>query len=137
MKGILALVLLVAAGASCGGKSEDEKLFEKRRGICNGLVAKGDTVGQASSDFGFTYNNQFGITCDTQFSQPPGSQCASGLLLCKLFWQAVPADRSLCSQVSGGCLYACEAFAPGPASSIADASPICATRFISGQPFPF
>jgi len=141
MKRVLALALLVAMGASCGGKSEDEKVFEQRRDICNGIVAKGETVSQAAADFqaaGLNGPNGSVIDCRSDFSLPAGSQCQTGQSVCKLFWQTIALDRGLCNSVSGGCVYACEAFTPGQAAAdVTGASVICATLFISGQPFLF
>jgi hypothetical protein len=139
MKRVLTLVLLVATGVSCGGNDEDKKLFAQRQVVCDGLVAKGATVAQAKVDFqatGLTGPfNAFSVDCRSNFVLPGGSLCQANQSVCKIFWQTVAQDRSLCNSVSGGCVYACEVFTPGQGEvDVTDASTICASLFISGQP---
>ena len=139
VKRVIALVLIAAAGASCGGNDADKRVFAQRQAICSGLVAKNKTVGQADADFRATgldvsHGNGSAINCQ-DFVPPPGSQCPSGTL-CEIFYQSSPTDQSSCG--TNGCVYACVAYTAGQSSNdVSDATGICGTQFISGQPFLF
>lgn len=134
---LLALAVLVAA---CGGNSEDIKVFNQRRDLCNSLNGKAETIGQVRSDFqatglqGPTEAN--GISCQN-FITPGGSTCAQGQTTCKVFWQTIALDSSLCNL--GSCVYACIAYVPGQSAADAtvDSAVVCGTQFVSGQPFFF
>jgi hypothetical protein len=141
MKRALALLLFTAAAASCGGNAEDVRLFNQRRDICNGLNAKGETVAQVQADFQAAGLNgpvaQNGIACRTDFVLPDGTTCQTGQSVCKVFWETLAQDASLCNV--GSCVYACIAFVVGQSASDATAasSVVCGTQFVSGQPFFF
>ncbi len=140
MKRALALALVLAAGASCGGNDEDKRVFAQRRDLCDGLVAKGETVGQVKADFQATGLNGptalNGVSCQ-QFVTPDKSTCQAGQVTCKIFWQTVALDSSLCNVNS--CVYACIAYvsAQNATDATADSAIVCGTQFVSGQPFPF
>ena len=136
-------VLLLAAAAACGGNAEDKRLFQQRRDICDGLNGKGETVAQVQADFQATGLNGpttfVGVDCRSNFvlsdgSTPPCGQ--QGQSLCKIFWQTIAQDSSLCNV--NACVYACEAFVPGQSpSDVTDTATVCATVFVSQQPFLF
>lgn len=135
-------VLLVAAAAACGGNAEDKRLFQQRRDICDGLNGKGETVAQVKADFQATGLNGpttfVGVSCLNDFSLPDGSPpCGQqGQSLCKIFWQTIAQDSSLCNV--NACVYACEAFVPGQSpTDVTDSATVCATVFVSQQPFLF
>jgi hypothetical protein len=140
MRRVLALVVLSALTASCGGNAEDVKLFQQRRDICNGLNTKGETVGQVKADFQATGLNGptefIGTSCQSDFVLPDKSSCQAGQSYCKIYWQTIALDGSLCNV--NRCVYACVGFVPGQGQSdITDSTTVCGTIFISGQPFLF
>jgi hypothetical protein len=141
MKRVLALVVFAGLTVSCGGNAQDVKLFQQRRDLCNGLNTKGETVSQVKADFQGTGLNGpttfVGISCRSDFVLPDGSTCQAGQSICKIFWQTVAQDSSLCNVNS--CVYACIAFVPGQSQTdaTADSAVVCGTQFISGQPFLF
>jgi hypothetical protein len=133
---VLAIPPLLALLATACGKSKESELLDQRRAICDKLVANGETVRQASDDFGLPPNPLTGtVECRTDYALPSGSQCPAGALLCRRVWEWVANDQGLCSAF--GCVYLCTGFSPGPPAALVDDSVICATRFDTGQPLFF
>jgi hypothetical protein len=132
---VIALTLaLTSAAAGCGGHSADSAALDQRQGQCQGLQLGIDTPGSAAQLFGFA---PCPVVNDSHFSAiDAGDRCTydSVQSVRKLYWQWIAADPSLCSS-RGGCVYYCELRTMDPAADPGlPGRPICASRFLRGQP---
>jgi hypothetical protein len=136
----VAACLALAAIACGGGPSAEAKLFQQQKAVCVGLASSGKTFAQAFQDIagtrpGFAYTSE----CHTGLlatSSDDHCNYANNAVVCESFvqWQAF--DNDLCS--TNGCVYFCELRTQEStpvANPTVDTTPICATRFVSGQPF--
>jgi len=130
--------LTLAAAVACGGPGANEQLENERQAICNGLVAQGQSVAQASAAFGFTPDRTLSDQAVCQFTDatqgwvlPPGNSCPDATTICEIVWQV--SDPTVCG--ANGCVYACVAYLPeDPDGSVSDTSVVCGAKFVSGQP---
>jgi hypothetical protein len=121
----------------CGGDKAARALFNQVRTDCASLV--GSTVDEATAKFrippfvsGSCRTDRVPLGATDVCGGSPGA--AYTVPVCLLAYEYCAANTSLCDV--GGCAYDCElrvaADTPG---QVVGSSVICATTFISGQPF--
>jgi hypothetical protein len=129
-------VLLVAA--ACGSSREEERQ-DRIREICDGLVGQTVRFGEESLSSQARIPERID-PCRTDWTELSSNDvCAydEATAFCLVGWNFVSNDPNACS--SRGCYYACLVHV-SEADLVANRDtgqiPICASRFVSGQPLP-
>lgn len=130
------LALLTALAPACGGDSAARADLERVRSACDTLV--GSTVGAADA----AIRAPAFVECSASLSPLNAADTCPGApgpyteTVCQLGYEfCAPPASSLCNPL-GGCAYACVVrVAAASPDQIAAGSTVCATRFVSGQPF--
>jgi hypothetical protein len=131
--GFLAVALLAAA---CGDSREEERQ-DRIQEICDGLVGQTVRFGEESLS---SFALQPFDSCRTNWSELSANDvCAydESTPFCLLGWNFVSNDPNACS--ARGCWYACMVHvsqADLEANQETGQIPICASRFVKGQPGP-
>jgi len=131
----LACAAAVAAALGCG-KTDDQKLEEARRALCDGAV--GSTVADVSTKWG--YPPDLLVQCGTDVRlRGSNNRCDAAAPRCLATWKEVIFTNSTDCNPTAGCAYMCEAFTPqpdaGPTANPDDVAgqTICGTVFSTGQ----
>lgn len=125
---IFAIGLVLALGA-CDNRDED--LEREVRGLCDQIVLGTTTLRQAAQLMG---DLPVFITCRDDFEALANQVCPAEASVCQLRYQFLSNDCG-----PGGCTFVCDVRTQDVASGGPPSldTPICASRFITQQPFVF
>lgn len=133
------LMALAALVAGCGSDRADRELHDRVQRDCAALV------GQTLDDAGalMPVSGLVASACASTLGPVGASDACPGAPgpytepVCQVAYELCALGTSLCSSGPlGGCAYACEVrVAAATPAALSGASVICATRFVSGQPF--
>jgi hypothetical protein len=131
----LACAVALAAALACG-TTDDQKLEDARRGLCNGAL--GSTVADLSRAWGYPPDEL--VQCGTDTVKLRGNnQCDPAAPRCLVTWKEVFRTNGTDCNPIGGCAYMCEAFTPQPDTGATNnpddvaGQAICGTVFSTGQ----
>jgi hypothetical protein len=132
----LVVSALLLAIAGCGTSREEERM-DKIRDICDGLVGQVMRDGENALSSAYRIPSE---PCRTDWAELSGNDvCAydDTTPYCLLGWNFLSNDPNACD--ASGCWYACMVRV-SEADLLANRDdgqiPICASRFVKGQPLP-